>query len=85
MPAFGRIDFEIEVRYSVPDSRALLHTTTRATAMKKRTEVSILLGLCLLSLFLGLLTGGARHVGVALFFYLLSLFFFLAIFRPHSL
>jgi hypothetical protein len=33
---------------------------------------------------LGLLTGGAHNIGVALFFYLLSLLFFLAIFRPHS-
>ena len=54
--------------------------------MKKSVEVAILIGLCLLSLVLGLVMGmGAQNVGVALFFYLLSAFFFLAIFRPHTL
>ena len=54
--------------------------------MKKTVEVSILLGLCAVSLVLGLITaGGAKNIGVALVFYLLSLFFFLAVFRPHSL
>jgi hypothetical protein len=54
--------------------------------MKKGIEVAVLLGLCMLSLVLGLVSGiGANQIGVALFFYLLAAFFFLAIFRPHSL
>ncbi len=40
----------------------------------------------MVSLVLGLVSGiGASQIGTALFFYLLSAFFFLAIFRPHSL
>ena len=51
--------------------------------MKKSIEVSILIGLCLISLILGLIAGvGAGSIGIALVFYLLSAFFFLAIFRP---
>jgi hypothetical protein len=54
--------------------------------MKKKVEVAILIGLCLLSLILGLVMGkGAQNIGAALFFYLLSAFFFLAIFRPRTL
>jgi hypothetical protein len=54
--------------------------------MKKSVEVAILIGLCLLSLILGLVMGkGAQNIGVALFFYLLAAFFFLAIFRPRIL
>ncbi len=54
--------------------------------MKKGVEVAVLLGLCIVSLVLGLVSGiGASQVGTALFFYLLAAFFFLAIFRPHSL
>ena len=52
--------------------------------MKKRTEVVILAGLCLLSIILGWVMGKEAY-SVALFFYLISAFFFLAIFRPHSL
>ncbi len=54
--------------------------------MKKSVKVFILIGLCLLSLLLGWVAGkGAQDVGVALFFYLLSAFFLLAVFRPHSM
>ena len=54
--------------------------------MSKSVEVSILAGFCLLSLLLGWITGrGAQDVGTALFFYLLSACFFLAMFRPRSL
>jgi len=53
--------------------------------MKKGVEVAVLSGLCVVSLVLGLVSGlGASQVGAALFFYLLAVFFFLAIFRPHS-
>lgn len=52
--------------------------------MKKSVEVSIFIGLCLLSLVLGLVTGKNVDIGVGLVFYLLSAFFFLAIFRPHA-
>ena len=54
--------------------------------MKKGVEVAVVLGLCVVSLVLGLVSGiGANQIGTALFFYLLAAFFFLAIFRPHSL
>ncbi len=54
--------------------------------MKKGVEVAVLLGCCVVSLVLGLVSGiGAHQIGTALFFYLLATFFFLAIFRPHSL
>jgi hypothetical protein len=54
--------------------------------MKKGVEVAVLLGLCVVSLVFGLAMGiGAHQIGTALFFYLLAAFFFLAIFRPHSL
>ncbi len=54
--------------------------------MNKKVEVAILAGLCLLSLLLGWAFGqDARGVGTALFFYLLSGMFFLAMFRPRSL
>ena len=54
--------------------------------MNKGVEVSVLLGLGMVSLVLGLVSGiGASQIGTALFFYLLAIFFFLAIFRPHSL
>jgi hypothetical protein len=54
--------------------------------MKKGVEVAVLSGLCVVSLALGLASGfGASEIGAALFFYLLAVFFFLAIFRPHSL
>jgi len=54
--------------------------------MNKGVEVVVLLGLCMVSLVLGLASGiGASQIGLALFFYLLAVFFFLAIFRPHSL
>lgn len=54
--------------------------------MKKGVEVAVLLGLCLVSVVLGLVSSlGASQVGTALFFFLLAAFFFLAIFRPHSL
>jgi hypothetical protein len=54
--------------------------------MKKGVETVVLLALCVASLALGLMSGiGASQIGTALFFYLLAVFFFLAIFRPHSL
>jgi hypothetical protein len=54
--------------------------------MQKRTEVIILAGLCVCSAVLGWAIGkGAHNLGVALFFYLISAFFFLAMFRPRSL
>lgn len=54
--------------------------------MQKRTEVIILAGLCVFSAVLGWAIGkGAHNLGVALFFYLISVFFFLAMFRPRSL
>jgi len=54
--------------------------------MKKGIEAAVLLGLCIVSVVLGLVSGsGAQQIGAALFFYLLAAFFFLAIFRPHSL
>ena len=54
--------------------------------MHKRTEVVILAGLCVLSAVLGWAIGkGAHNMGAALFFYLISAFFFLAMFRPRSL
>ena len=52
--------------------------------MKKSVEVAIFVGLSLLSLVLGLVTGKSIDVGVGLVFYLLSVFFFLAVFRPHA-
>ena len=54
--------------------------------MNKRVEVVILAACCLLSFGLGWVMGVYSHnIGVALFFYLLALFFFLAMFRPQSL
>ncbi len=54
--------------------------------MKKGVEVAVLLGGCIVSTVLGLVSGmGSQQTGTALFFYLLAAFFFLAIFRPHSL
>jgi hypothetical protein len=54
--------------------------------MNKSVEVAVLIGLCLFSLIVGLVMGkGAQNIGVALFFYLLSVFLFLAIFRPRTL
>jgi len=51
--------------------------------MSKRVEVFILIGLCLASLILGLISGKvAQNMSAALFFYLMSGFFFFAIFRP---
>ena len=53
--------------------------------MQKGVEVAVLLGLCVVSVVLGLMSGiGANQVGAALVFFLLAIFFFLAIFRPHS-
>lgn len=53
--------------------------------MRRRVEVLVLAALCLASLLVGWLLGkGAEGVSVALFFYLLSFFFFLAMFRPHT-
>jgi hypothetical protein len=53
--------------------------------MKKGLEVTILAVLCLFSVILGwVIATGARDIGTALFFYLLSVCFFLAIFRPSS-
>jgi 4-amino-4-deoxy-L-arabinose transferase-like glycosyltransferase len=58
----------------------------KGNLVSKRAEVVILAGFCLLSLMLGLVAGrGAHNMGIALFFYLLSACFFLAMFRPHSL
>jgi hypothetical protein len=54
--------------------------------MSKSLEVAILAGCCVLSLAVGLTVGKEAHdVGTPLFFYLLALCFFLAMFRPHSL
>jgi hypothetical protein len=54
--------------------------------MSKTVEVIVLAGFCLLSLVIGWASGrGAHNLGAALFFYLLSVCFFLAMFRPHSL
>jgi hypothetical protein len=54
--------------------------------MSKLIEVVILAGFCLLSLLIGLSVGrGANDIGIALFFYLMSACFFLAMFRPQSL
>jgi hypothetical protein len=78
------IDFGNKVRYSVCRSETISYL--KPLCMKKSVEVAILIGLCLLSLILGLVMGkGAQNIGVALFFYLLSAFFFLAIFRPRTL
>ena len=84
------IDFRWEVSYIIrchfKDSRLLTNTLVDIPRMKKRVEVAALSGLCIVSLVLGLVSGlGASQVGTALFFYLLAIFFFLAIFRPHSL
>ena len=81
---FEPIDFGNKVRYSLCRSETIPYPNH--SCMKKSVEVAILMGFCLLSLILGLVMGkGAQNVGVALFFYLLSAFFFLAIFRPRTL
>ena len=54
--------------------------------MNKRVEVVILAACCLVSFGLGWVMGtNSQNIGGALFFYLLALFFFLAMFRPQSL
>ena len=82
---FEPIDFGNKVRYS--NCRSEIYPLSQVIhLMKKSVEVAILIGLCLLSLVLGLVMGkGAQNIGVALVFYLLSAFFFLAIFRPRTL
>jgi hypothetical protein len=63
----------------------ITHSSVDIPHMEKGVEVAVLAGLCVVSLVLGLVSGiGASQVGIALFFYLLAVFFFLAIFRPHS-
>lgn len=53
--------------------------------MSKVAEIILLLAFCLLSVILGLISGKAAHnTGLALFFYLLSGCFFLAVFRPRN-
>lgn len=53
--------------------------------MNKKLEIVLLGAFCLLSLLLGWFIGrAAQNVGIALFFYLLAAFFFLAMFRPHT-
>jgi hypothetical protein len=54
--------------------------------MSKGLAATILAGFGLLSLVIGWTIGkGVHDVGIALFFYLLAMCFFLAIFRPQSL
>jgi hypothetical protein len=54
--------------------------------MSKRVEVVILAACCFVSFGLGWAMGASsQNIGGALFFYLLALFFFLAMFRPQSL
>jgi len=73
-------------KYVIVSAAARQYPISDHSCMKKSVEVAILIGLCLLSLILGLVMGkGAQNIGVALFFYLLSAFFFLAIFRPRTL
>jgi hypothetical protein len=86
----SRIDFGWEVSYIVRGhfkcGQLFAHSSADLPLMKKGVEVVVLLGLCMVSLVLGLASGiGASQIGTALFFYLLAVFFFLAIFRPHSL
>jgi len=73
-------------KYVIVSAAVRQYPISNHSYMKKSVEVAILIGLCLLSLILGLVMGkGAQNIGVALFFYLLAAFFFLAIFRPRIL